>query len=456
MASKNQVNMCEGPIAKHIVSFAIPVLLTTICQAMFNTADLIVVGKFSTDGTSLAAVGATSSITTLLIGLFNGLSLGAGICVSNYFGAKDRKSLEECTHTAMSLSVVIGVFIMLLGFVASRPLLKLLNTPSEIIQKAELYLVVYFLGTPFSMVYNFCAAILRAVGDSKRCFYYIACSGVVNVVLNIVFVAVFNMDVSGVAAATAISHVLSAFLAVRYLINFDGCVRLNPKKLGFDRFQLNLIIRTGVPLGLQSSCYSISTMLVQSAVNTLGLVAVGGNTAATNLGNYIYYAMNCINSAASTFTAQNYGAKNFERIKKSALVSMSMVIGLGVLLGVIVNVFYSFFLGLYTDSAAEIAYGRYRLLYFSLPYALYGLVDLFGGMLKGMRRSFTTMIISLVGICGIRVVWIMTVFKVYGSVHALYLSYPVSWVITLGVMAAVFVYVYKKEVLYNNGMNLER
>ena len=445
MASKNQVNMCEGPIAKQLIAFAIPVLLTSICQALFHTADLIVVGKLSGDANSLAAVGATTSITTLLIGLFNGLALGAGICISNYFGAKDKKSLEECTHTAMTLSLVVGAIIMLLGILLAKPLLLLLHTPKEILGKASLYLIITFIGTPFSVIYTYCASILRAVGDSKRCFYYITASGIVNVILNIIFVLFFKMDVSGVAAATAISHVLSASLSVRYLMRFDGWVKLNPKKLGFDIFQLKLIIRTGVPLGLSSSCYSISAMLVQSAVNTLGLDAVGGNTAATNLGNYVYYAMNSICSAISTFAAQNYGARNFQRIKKAACTSTVMIICIGTALGVLFTVFYKFFLGLYTDVDAEIQYGRFRLLYFTLPYAIYGLIDMFGGILRGMRRSFTTMLVSLIGICGIRVLWIMTVFKVYGNVHALYSSYPVSWVITLTVFIILYSVVFKKE-----------
>ncbi len=445
MASKNQVNMCEGPIAKQLIAFAIPVLLTSICQALFHTADLIVVGKLSGDANSLAAVGATTSITTLLIGLFNGLALGAGICISNYFGAKDKKSLEECTHTAMTLSLVVGAIIMLLGILLAKPLLLLLNTPKEILGKASLYLTITFIGAPFSVIYTYCASILRAVGDSKRCFYYITAAGIVNVILNIVFVLFFKMGISGVAVATAISHVLSASLSVRYLMRFDGWVRLNPKKLGFDMFQLKLIIRTGVPMGLSSSCYSISSMLVQSAVNTLGLDAVGGNTAATNLGNYVYYAMNCLNSAISTFAAQNYGARNFQRIKKAAFTSTFMIICIGTALGVLFTVFYKFFLGLYTDVDAEIQYGRFRLLYFTLPYAIYGLIDMFGGILRGMRRSFTTMLVSLIGICGIRVLWIMTVFKVYGNVHALYSSYPVSWVITLTVFIILYSVVFKKE-----------
>ncbi len=437
--------MCEGSISKHIISFAIPVLLTSICQALFHTADLIVVGKFSDNANALAAVGATTSITTLLIGIFNGLALGAGICISNYFGAKDRKSLEECTHTAMTLSAFMGLIIMVIGFFISKPLLLLLNTPDEIMDKAILYMIIIFVGTPFSMIYTYSASILRAVGDSKRCFYYITAAGIVNVILNIIFVLFFKMDVAGVATATAISHALSAFLAVRYLIRFDGWVKLNPKKLGIDKFQLKFIIRTGVPLGIQSSCYSISTMLVQSAVNTLGLVAVGGNTAATNLGNYVYYAMNCICSAVSTFCAQNYGARNFNRIKKSAYISASFIIIAGTTLGVIFYVFHDFFLGLYTNSAEEIRYGSYRLIYFTLPYAIYGLIDLFSALLKGMRRSFTTMVISIIGICGIRVLWIMTVFKIYKNVHALYLSYPVSWVITLAVYIILFIHVFKKE-----------
>lgn len=437
--------MCEGSISKHIISFAIPVLLTSICQALFHTADLVVVGKLSGDSGSLAAVGATTSITTLIMGVFNGLALGAGICISNYFGAQDKKSLEECTHTAMTLSAIIGTFVMFLGIFLSKPMLLLLNTPTDIIDKARLYLIITFIGAPFAMVYTYCSSILRAVGDSKRCFYYITAAGIVNVILNIIFVLFFKMDVAGVATATAISHALSALLAVRYLIRFDGWVKLDLKKLGFNLFQLKFILRTGIPMGLSSSCYSISSMLVQSAVNTLGLVAVGGNTAATNLGNYVYYAMNCICSAASTFCAQNYGARSFDRIKKSTYICSSFILILGITLGVVFYVFHEFFLGLYTNSAEEIRYGSYRLLYFTLPYALYGLIDLFSALLKGMRRSFSTMVISIIGICGIRVLWIMTVFKIYGNVHALYLSYPVSWVITLAVYVILFIHVFKKE-----------
>ena len=445
MASKSQVNMCEGPITRQLLTFAIPVLLTTICQALFNTADLIVVGKFSGNSNALAAVGATSSVTVLLTSLFNGLSLGAGICVSNYFGAKDKKSLENCAHTGIILSVIIGFTVMMLGFLLSKPLLLLLNTPTEIIDKSILYLKIYFISSFFGIIYNFCAALLRAVGDSKRCFYYIASSGVLNVLLNILFVTHFKLDVAGVAWATVISTACSAFLALSYIMRFDGWVKIIPSKLKLDLFQLKLITKIGVPIGLQSTCYSISSMLVQSAINTLGMDAVGGNTAATNIGNYVYFAMNCICSACSTFAAQNYGAKNFTRIKKSALISTSIVTATGVFLGVILNIFSNFFLGLYTNVPGEIELGKIRLLFFTLPYFLYGLIDLYGAFLKGMKRAFSVLIISLSGICAIRIIWILTVFEHFRTPQALYSSYTVSWIITLSVILAVFIYVFKKE-----------
>lgn len=445
MASKSQVNMCQGPITKQLIAFAIPVLLTTIFQALFNTADLIIVGKFSNAPNALAAVGATSSITVLLTSLFNGLSLGAGICVSNYFGAKDKKSLEDCAHTGIILSVIIGLVVMIAGMLLSEPLLILLNTPDAIIDKSILYLKIYFISTFFGILYNFSAALLRAVGDSKRCFYYIASSGVLNVILNILFVTQFGMDVAGVAWATVISTACSAFLALAYILRFDGWVKIVPSKLKIDLFQLKLIAKIGIPIGLQSSCYSISSMLVQSAINTLGMDAVGGNTAATNIGNYVYFAMNCICSACSTFAAQNYGAKNFDRIKKAAFISTGIVAATGIFLGVALNVFSDFFLGLYTNVPGEIELGKIRLLFFTLPYFMYGLIDLFGAFLKGMKRAFTVLIICLSGICIIRILWILTVFNYFKTPQALYSSYTVSWIITLSVIFSVFIYVFKKE-----------
>ena len=444
MSNKNTVNMCEGPILKKILAFAFPVFLTSICQALFHTADLVVVGKFGSD-ISLNAIGATGPITTLIIGVFNGLALGAGVCVSNYFGAKDEKSLSQCVHTSMTLSVFVGLTVMLLGICLAKPMILLLKTPELLQPKAVLYLRLYFVSSLFSIIYNFSAAILRAVGNSKRSFYYIVSGGVINVILNLVFVIGLGKDVMGVALATVISSAVSTVLTVRYLMKFDGSIRLYPKKLKIDMFQLKLIAKTGIPTGIQSSCYSISSILVQAAVNVLGVVAVGGNTAATNLGDYVYFAMASISSAGATFTAQNYGAGNFERIKKCAFMSSAMIFAVGVVLGTAFFMFSDFFLGIYTDSASEIAFGRKRIMYFTLPYFLFGIVEYIGAMLKGMRRAFIVMVVSLSGICGIRVLWILTVFEKYKTADALYSSYTVSWIITLTVFLVIFVYVFKQE-----------
>ena len=427
-----ELDMCSGPLLGKTLVFALPLMLSGILQLLFNAADMIVVGH-ANGPTALAAVGATSSLINLLINLFMGLSVGANVLVAHFFAAKQEKDCKETVHTAILVSIISGVFLAIVGIFLARPLLVLMGTPTDVLSKSVLYMRIYFLGMPVMLLYNFGSAILRAVGDTKRPLFYLSAAGVVNVILNLIFVLAFDMHVAGVALATVLSQALSAFLIVRCLVKTDGFCKLNMKALSIQKEKLLKMVKIGLPAGLQGSLFSISNVLIQSSINSFGSVAMAGNTACSNLEGFVYNAMNAIHQTALTFSSQNYGGKQYKRIKKVIVLNISLVTLVGLVMGFLAILFGKPLLGLYTSTPKAIEYGLVRMEVIFSTYFLCGIMDVLVGCLRGLGRSILPMIVSLLGACGFRILWIFTVFKEHRSLETVYISYPISWTLTAGV-----------------------
>lgn len=441
--NKYEMDMCNGPLFNKLIIFSIPLILSGMLQLLFNAADIVVVGQFAGE-TALAAVGCTSSLTNLLVNVFMGLSIGANVLVARFYGAGQKKELDEMIHTAITTSIIAGVILIFAGFFLSRPALALMGTPDDVINQSVLYMRIYFAGMPAMMLYNFGSAVLRAIGDTKRPLYYLLFAGVINVVLNLIFVIYLHMDVAGVALATVISQIVSAVLVIRCLIKNDGIVRLYLNRLRIVPDKLLKMIRIGVPAGLQGAMFSISNVLIQSSINSFGSIAMAGNTAALNIEGFIYTAMNALHQGAVSFTGQNFGAHKFKRIAKIALICEGMVVAVGIFLSIVVLFFAEPLLSLYSDGAKVIAYGADRLQVICSTYFLCGMMDVMVGILRGMGYAIAPMIVSLTGVCALRVVWIYTVFEEYRTLKVLYLSYPVTWTITFIIQLIMFLIIYKK------------
>ena len=428
---KYEIDMCEGAILPKMLRFTVPLMLSGILQLLFNAADVVIVGKFAGDD-SLGAVGCTGSLINLITNLFIGLSVGSNVMAARHYGAKQDEGLSKTVHTSIVVAVIGGVILTIIGTVFSGDLLALMDTPPEQLGKATLYLQIYFGGIIASLVYNFGSALLRAVGDTKRPMMYLAFSGVVNVILNIIFVVVFEMDVAGVAIATVISQCMSAFLVIRCLMKEKGAIRLELKKLGVDRKELRMIVQVGLPAGLQGCIFSFSNVIIQSSVNSFGNVVVAGNSAAMNLEGFVYVAMNSFHHATLSFMSQNFGAGKAERMGKILKWGLICVTVTGLGLGMFEFLCGRMLLGIYTSSPAVIDAGMRRLLYIATIYFTCGTMDVMVGALRGLGYSFMPMIVSLTGVCGVRLVWIAIVFNMerYHMVETVYVSYPISWIIT--------------------------
>lgn len=438
-----EIDMCNGPLLGKILAFAIPLILSGILQLLFNAADIVVVGRFA-GNEALAAVGSTSSLINLLVNIFIGLSVGANVLVARFFGAGQKKELSEMVHTAIATSLISGVLLIFAGLFLAKPALQLMDTPSDCIEQATLYMQLYFVGMPAMMAYNFGSAILRAVGDTKRPLYYLLFAGVINVVLNLIFVTIFSMGVAGVALATVISQIVSAVLVIRCLIFSDADYRLNLKELRIEKDKLIKMAQIGLPAGLQGALFSISNVLIQSSVNSFGSVAMAGNTAAGNIEGFVYTAMNAMYQTAISFTGQNYGASKFKRIGKILLICQLSVFVIGFVMGNAVYIGSEYLLHLYSTDAAVIEFGILRLSIICTMYCLCGMMDVMVGSLRGLGYSIMPMLVSLTGACLFRVVWIYTIFKSYNTLECLYWSYPISWTLTFLVHLLCFFVVYRK------------
>lgn len=436
-----EIDMCNGPLFGKILLFSLPLMLSGILQLLFNAADMIVVGRW-VGSDALAAVGSTGSLINLLVNVFIGLSVGANVLVARYFGAGQERELSDMVHTAVLISVICGVLLIFVGFFVAPSALLAMGTPKEVLGQSVLYIRIYFAAMPAMMLYNFGAAILRAVGDTRRPLYFLTAAGVINVVLNLIFVIGFSMGVAGVALATAVSQVISAGLVVRCLVRSDSAYRLDLKALRIVPHKLLMMMQIGLPAGLQGAIFSISNVLIQSSVNSFGATAMAGNSAAGNLEGFVYTAMNTLHQTAVSFVGQNYGAHKYKRIGRIAIICVGIVTAVGLVMGNGVYLAGRLLLHLYSPEEPVIAYGMKRLFYICCPYFLCGVMDTLVGCLRGMGHSVLPMLVSLTGACLFRIVWIYTIFSQNRSLDTLYISYPISWALTALVHLGCFLLIY--------------
>ena len=440
-------NMLEGPLFLNIILYTIPIILTSILQLLFNAADLVIVGRFC-GSISVAAVGATGSITNLMVNFFIGLSVGAGVTVAHGLGSREDVVVHNTVHTALPTALLSGMLLTVVGVCFSETFLRMMGTPETVLPLSAVYMKIYFAGITFTMVYNFCAAILRAAGDTKSPLVFLSLAGVVNVALNVVFVTVLHMNVAGVALATTISQGISAILVVRALMKRADACKLELKKMYFHKLQLAKMLRIGLPAGMQSSLFSISNVMIQSSINSFGDVLMSGNAAAGNIEGFIYASLNAFHQTAVNFIGQNAGAKQYKRVSRTLWICLGSVTVTGLVFCSIIYALGPTLLSIYiTDSAEAISYGMMRLSLICMPYFICGMMDVSTGALRGLGASFVPMLISVLGVCGIRIGWICTIFQIpqFHTPQSLYLSYPISWGITFLCQITAFFCIYRKH-----------
>ena len=434
MSKVRSMDMVNGPLLGKILRFSVPLMLSGMLQFLYNAADVIVVGKFA-GAASLAAVGSTGALVNLLVNLFMGVSVGCNVLVARYYGARNEKAVSETVHCAVAASAVIGLLAGAVGLILSTPLLRLMGSPEDVLPLASLYLKIYFCGMPFNIAYNFGAAVLRAVGDTRRPLYILSATGAVNVALNLLTVIVFFMGVAGVALATAASQLISCLLVLRCLTLRDDCCRLVRKEIRIYGDKLKEMIRIGLPAGIQSSLFSLSNVVIQSSINSFGSTVVAGNAAAANIEGFVYISMNAIYQACITFVSQNLGAGKPDRIRRVMRICLCAVTVIGGVLGMTVFLLHHPLLGIYASDAEGlreqiIAVGHTRLLYIGVVYFLCGRMEVAAGGLRGLGRSWLPTSIALLGSCLFRIVWINTVFRSVRTLDMIYISYPISWTVT--------------------------
>ena len=429
--NKNQINLTEGPIFVKLLQFSIPLIFSSVLQLLFNAADIVVVGRFAGDN-SLAAVGSTGSLINLLINLFTGLSIGTNVVAANFFGAGKTKELQDTVHTSILVSVYSGIILTVVGVIGSKYILILMQAPSDVLRLATLYLKIYFGGITATMVYNFGSALLRAKGDTKRPLYILFLAGVVNLILNLIFVIIFNMDVAGVATATVISQTLAAVLVILILIHEKDDFHLNLKKLSINMTIFTRIVKIGLPAGFQGIMFSFSNVIIQSSVNSFGATLIAGNSAACNLEGFVYTSMNGFSQGALTFCSQNLGARKIDRIRKSVWVSQFSIIVIGAVLSAIFLLFRRQLIGIYTRSPEVVDAAMIRCWVIFSTYYLCGMMDGLANSIRGIGLSMMPMISSLLGACIFRIIWLFTIFLIpnFHTPLTIYLSYPISWILT--------------------------
>lgn len=429
MAKNNTLDMTNGPFLRKIFKFSVPLIFTGLLQLVYNSADTAIVGKFA-GSEALAAVGSTGSLINLIINVFIGLSMSSGVMAARYIGAEDKNRTEKCVHTAMTVGLLSGIIVAIFGYFFAEKMLELMNAPDDVIDLATVYLQIYFMGAPGSLVYNFGASLLRASGDTKRPLYILFASGIVNIVLNLILVIPFQMSVSGVAIATVVSQYMTAIIIVALLLKSKGVIKLEPKKLRINKVELLNIMRIGIPAGIQNSLFSVSNVIIQSAVNSFGSVAMAGIAAGSNFDSYVYTCTNAIGQTAMTFTSQNIGAgkhKNIGRIFGYCIV-ITTVMGFGLsMLGYFLR---EPIVGIFASEADVIAIGAQRLALIMPFYVLCSLQDVAGCAIRGFGKSLEPMIFSLIGVCGVRLLWIFAILPEGHSLIDIYWAYPISWGLT--------------------------
>ena len=437
--------MCNGSILDKLISFSIPLMLSGILQLLFNAVDIIVVGRF-TGSEALAAVGSTTALINVFVNFFIGISLGSNVLAARFFAAGKDKEMSETVHTAITLALISGVGMGIIGILAAKGALMLMDTPDNVLNLSTLYMRIYFVGMPFFMLYNYGAAILRAVGDTKRPLLFLIISGSVNVVLNLIFVIRFHMGVAGVAIATVISQAISCVLVLRCLYRTESSYQLRFSRLGMKAKYVKQIFQVGVPAGIQSTIINFSNVLLQSSVNSFGSIAMAGYTAANNILGFLYVSINSVTQACMSFTSQNYAVRRFKRMDKILLECLGLTVAVSLVFGGGSYLFGSELMHIYTKSADVVACGVDIMLYTTVTYFLCGMMDLFPGALRGMGHSAVPMILSVIGTVGTRIVWIYLVFPYHRALDFLFISYPVSWLLTIIMQVICFYFVRKKEI----------
>ena len=432
--------MCNGTIMDKLITFAFPLMLSGVLQLMFNAVDIIVVGRFS-GSSSLAAVGSTTALINVFTNLFIGISLGANVLAARFFAAGREKEMSETVHTSITFALISGIAMAIVGQICAKGALELMGTPEDVIGLSALYMRIYFLGMPFFMLYNYGAAILRAVGDTKRPLYFLIISGVINAVFNMVLVIVFDLGVAGVAIATVFSQMISCVLVLICLARTDASYRLYISKLGMKQEYLEQIFRVGIPAGIQSTVINFSNALLQSSVNSFGSTAMAGYTAANNVLGFLYMSINSVTQACMSFTSQNYGVGKYKRMDRVLLDCMILSVSVALLLGCGAYIFGTQILQIYTEDAQVVQCGLEILSITTVPYFLCGIMDLFPGALRGMGYSAVPMILSIIGTVGTRILWIFVFFPQYRSLYFLFISYPGSWLATIVMQVICFVVV---------------
>lgn len=445
MSKKYEMDMTTGVIMPKVITFALPLMAASVLQLLFNAADIVVVGRFVSPQ-AMAAVGSTESLVNLIIQLFVGFSIGVNVCVGKYYAAKRQEEMSDTIHSSILVSVIFGAILCVVGIILARPMLELMGSPSDVIEDSVLYLRIYFLGMPLIMLYDFAAAILRAVGDTKRPLYFQMIAGVINVILNLFFVLVVGIGVAGVAIATTISQGFSGIALLITLMREKGALHLDLRKLHINWKILRSIMEIGLPAGLQSTVFSLSNVVIQSSINSFGSIAMAGATAAQNIEAFVYASMNSIYQTNLSFTAQNLGARKYSRINLILKDCLITVVLIGLVMGIGAVMLDPWLLRFFTTDAEVVRYGQERLLVVCGPYFLCGIMDVMVGSLRGLGYSVIPMFVSLIGACGLRIVFILTLFRLpyFHSLNWLYMSYPITWIITFTAHFITFLRVRRK------------
>lgn len=443
MGKRKALDMTNGPFLKKIFIFALPLMATGLLQLLYNSADTAIVGKFA-GSEALAAVGSTGSLINLIINVFIGLSMGSGVMVARHIGAGDEKRVSKCVHTAMLLGFVSGIIVAVIGFFMSGTFLRLMKVEDDVLELSTLYLKIYFMGAPGSLVYNFGASLLRASGDTKRPLYILSASGLVNVILNLILVIPFKMSVAGVAIATIVSQYMTAVIVVICLLRTSSMLKLSVKKLHFDKLELKCIVRIGVPAGLQSSLFSISNVIIQSAVNSFGSVAMAGIAAGSQFDGYIYVCTNAVAQTTMTFTSQNIGAAKYHNINKVYRYCFFVASVISIILSAVGFFLRNEIVWLFAKEPEVIELGAQRLALVIPFYIFCSLQDVAAGQIRGMGKSIEPMILSLFGTCIVRLAWIFLILPPDRSLMDIYWAYPISWFATFALLNILYVVKLKK------------
>lgn len=443
--SKKDIKIIDGPVLPNMLRYALPIMLTNILQLFYNSADMYVIGNYCKDPNAFGSVGCTGALINMILGVFIGIGAGASVVLAQSIGAGNKERASKVVHTVFCLSIILGAIVTVIGNLLARPILEAMNTPIEFLDGAALYVQIYFCGSIANIMYNFFAGILRSRGDTVRPLLFSMAGGIVNIVLNIIFVRLFNMGVEGVAIATITSQLISAVLVIIHMNRLDDECRLQFKKLSIDLSVLKQLVKVGLPAGIQGSLFSVSNMLLQTGYNSLGPVIVNANVAAMNVDGYIYNILNSFYHTCLTFCSQNFGAKRFDRVKRVFITGISSVSVLGLVIGIGVYVFAKELVGIFNPDPEILVYAKQRLALVALPYFLCGLMDVGSGFLRSIGYSFRALIITFLGSCVLRIFWVYTVFPMFNDVRALYVVFPISWFVTAATLLITFLACYKKE-----------